>query len=115
MSNIRAYQIEGEEIEVETGSGNVFADLGLPDAEERAFKADLVLCISRAMKAKGLTQAELGEIVGLPQPKVSALLRGRLSGFSIDRLLSILNRLGRTVEVRVHEEESSDAKTLLVA
>lgn len=115
MSKTQSYNVDDEVIEVETGSGNVFADLGLPDAGERAFKADLALCISRAMKAKELTQAELGTLVGLPQPKVSALLRGQLSGFSIDRLLSILNRLGRTVEVRVRDEEAGDAKTLLVA
>lgn len=105
----------GETITVESGSGNVFADLGLPNPEERAFKADLALCIQRAMEAKGLNQTELGMLVGLPQPKVSALLRGRLSGFSIDRLLSILNRLGHAVEVQVREEETADARTLLVA
>lgn len=115
MSKARTYQVDGEEIAVERGSGNVFADLGLPDPQERAFKADLSLCISRAMKAKGLNQTELGALVGLPQPAVSALLRGRLSGFSIDRLLGILNRLGHTVEVRVREEETPDARTLLVA
>jgi len=115
MKNVRTYRVHDEEIGVERGSGNVFADLGLPNPEERAFKADLALCISRAMKAKGLNQTELGELVGLPQPKVSALLRGRLSGFSIDRLLDILNRLGHTVEVRVREEETEDARTLLVA
>ncbi len=114
MSNIRIYTVNSEEIGVETGSGNVFADLGLPDPQERAFKADLAVCISRAMKDKGLNQTELGALVGLPQPKVSALLRGRLNGFSIDRLLNILNRLGRTVEVRVREEESASAKTLLL-
>jgi len=115
MSKIRNYSVVGEAITVESGSGNVFADLGLPNPEERAFKADLALCIQRAMQAKRMTQAELGTLVGLPQPKVSALLRGRLSGFSVDRLLSILNRLGHTVEVRVREEETADARTLLVA
>ena len=114
MREIRTYQVDNEEITVEKSSGNVFADLGLPNPQERAFKADLALCISRAMKAKGLNQTELGHLVGLPQPKVSALVRGRLSGFSIDRLLSILNRLGCTVDVRVREEETAEAKTLLV-
>lgn len=114
MSKVRTYEIDGEAITVESGSGNVFADLGLPNPEERAFKAELALCIRRVMQAKGLTQTELGTLVGLPQPKVSALLRGRLAGFSIDRLLSILNRLGRNVEVRVQEEETADARTILV-
>lgn len=115
MSKIRTYTIDNQEISVEPSSGNVFADLGLPNPQERAFKADLALCISRAMKAKNLNQTELGQLVGLPQPKVSLLLRGRLSGFSIDRLLNILNALGHNVEVRVHEKATDDAKTILVA
>ena len=114
MSKIRSYTVDNEEITVELSSGNVFADLGLPSPHERAFKADLALCISRAMRAKNLNQTELGTLVGLTQPKVSLLLRGRLNGFSVDRLLSILNALGHTVEVRVRQEESADAKTLLV-
>lgn len=114
MSEVRTYEVAGEAITVESGSGNVFADLGLPNPEGRAFKADLALCIRHAMQAKGLTQAELGTLVGLPQPKVSALWRGRLAGFSLDRLLSILNRLGRTVEVRVCAAETANARTMLV-
>jgi predicted XRE-type DNA-binding protein len=87
------------------GSGNVFADLGLPDADERMLKAQLAVQIRRFIEAKGWTQTEAAEAVGLDQPKVSHLLRGRLAGFSVDRLLNILNRLGHSVEVRISAEE----------
>lgn len=96
-------------------SGNVFADLGLPDADERMLKAQLAIQIRRFIEAKGWTQTEAAGAVGLDQPKVSHLLRGRLSGFSVDRLLNILNRLGHSVEVRISAEEydPEDAQTLV--
>ena len=96
-------------------SGNVFADLGLPDADERMLKAQLAVQIRRFIEEKGWTQTEAAEAVGLDQPKVSSLLRGRLSGFSVDRLLSILNRLGHSVEVRISAEEydPDEAQTLV--
>src|SRR5947209_14944890 len=86
-------------------SGNIFADLGLPDADERMLKAQLAVQIRRFIDEKGWTQTEAAEAVGLDQPKVSYLLRGRLAGFSVDRLLNILNRLGHSVEVRISAEE----------
>ena len=97
------------------GSGNVFADLDLPDADERMLKAQLAIQIRRFIEAKGWTQTEAAEAVGLDQPKVSHLLRGRLAGFSVDRLLSILNRLGHSVEVRISAEEydPEEAQTLV--
>jgi predicted XRE-type DNA-binding protein len=97
------------------GSGNVFADLGLPDADERMLKAQLAIQIRRFIEEKGWTQAEAAEAVGLDQPKVSHLLRGRLAGFSVDRLLSLLNRLGHSVEVRISAEEydPEEAQTLV--
>src|SRR3954469_25861785 len=96
-------------------SGNVFADLELPDADERMLKAQLAVQIRRFIEEKGWTQTEAAEAVGLDQPKVSHLLRGRLAGFSVDRLLSILNRLGHSVEVRISASESNpeDAQTLV--
>jgi len=96
---------EGREIEYTAGSGNAFADLERPDAAEMQFKSNLVFCIRQLMREKGLTQAELGEMVGLPQPKVSDLFRGRIRGFSSDRLIAIINRLGRSVEVRISAQE----------
>ncbi len=88
-----------------TSSGNVFEDLRLPDADERMLKAQLAVQICRFIEAKEWTQTQAAEAVGLDQPKVSNLLRGRLSGFSVDRLLNILNRLGHSVEVRISAEE----------
>jgi predicted XRE-type DNA-binding protein len=95
--------------------GNVFADLGLPGADERMLKAQLAVQIRRFIEEKGWTQMEAAEAVGLDQPKVSNLLRGRLAGFSVDRLLNILNRLGRNVEVRISAEEydPEEAQTLV--
>lgn len=86
------------------GSGNVFADLGLSDPEERLAKADLASKIASVIKARGLTQAQAGDIVGLPQPKVSALMRGRLDEFSTDRLFRILNKIGVSVSMVLTEE-----------
>ncbi|HEV7374772.1 MAG TPA: helix-turn-helix transcriptional regulator [Pyrinomonadaceae bacterium] len=92
-------------------SGNVFADLELPDADERMLKAQLAVQIRRFIEEKGWTQTEAAEAVCLDQPKVSYLLRGRLAGFSVDRLLSILNRLGHSVEVRISAEEHDPEET----
>lgn len=96
---------------VEEGSGNVFADLGFPDAEERLFKAQLTFEIAQLIKKKGMTQAEVARRTGLDQPKVSRLLNGRLPGFSLDRLIAILNRLGHSVEVRISVKERAPEKS----
>ena len=90
-----------KEIKVQIGSGNVFADLGLPNPEERLVKAELASLISSAIEQKNLTQIEAAELLGIDQPKVSALTRGRLSGFSTARLLRFLNALGNDVEIVV--------------
>ena len=97
------------------GSGNVFSDLELPDADERLLKAQLAVQIRRFIEQKEWTQAETAEVIGLDQPKVSNLLRGRLAGFSVDRLLNILNRLGHNVEVRISAKEydPDEAQTLV--
>lgn len=96
---------------VEMGSGNVFADLGLPDAEECLLKAKLATRISQLIEEKGLTQAQTAERIALDQPKVSRLLRGQLSGFSADRLFAVLNRLGHSVEVRISAKERPPEKS----
>ncbi len=80
-----------EETEVYHGSGNVFADLGLPDAEERLAKAELAPQILNIIARRRLTQAQAAELLGIDQPKVSALTRGKLSGFSMERLFHFLN------------------------
>ena len=91
--------------EVIRSSGNVFADLGLPNPEERLLKAQLAMKIKALIEQRGGTQAQVACLIGLDQPKVSKLMRGRLSEFSIERLFEILNRLGHKVEVRISEEE----------
>ena len=100
-----------ESFEYSESSGNVFADLGLPDAEERLLKSQIAVQIRLLVEQKGWTQAQVAERVGLDQPKVSALFRGRLAGFSLDRLFRILNRLGRSVEVRISAEEFAPEDT----
>lgn len=97
-----------DEIEFERGSGNVFADLGLPDAEEMLLKAHLVHQISVVLEEHGLTQTAAAELLGIDQPKVSALLRGQLRGFSLERLTRFLNALGQDVEIVVRPKPKSE-------
>jgi predicted XRE-type DNA-binding protein len=96
-----------EEIEVYHGSGNVFADLELPDAEEMQAKAELARQILSIITKRHLTQAMAAEILGIDQPKVSALMRGRLRGFSMERLFHLLNALGRDVHIVVKAKPRS--------
>lgn len=90
-----------EEIEFEMGSGNVFADLGRPDADEMLVKAELVHQISSIVRRRRLTQVQAAELLGISQPKVSELLRGNLRGFSLERIARFLNALGQDIEIRV--------------
>jgi predicted XRE-type DNA-binding protein len=83
-------------IDVERGSGNVFADLGLPNPEERLAKADLAIRIAGVIRARRLTQASAARILKIDQPKISRLL---LSGFSSERLMQFLTLLGRDAEI----------------
>lgn len=84
-------------------SGNVFADLGVDAPEEALAKAELTAKIAQIIEAKGLTQSAAAKLLGIDQPKVSALLRGKLTGFSTERLIKFLNALGRDVEVVVRD------------
>jgi predicted XRE-type DNA-binding protein len=86
-------------IDIEESSGNVFADLGLPNPEERLAKADLAIRIAGVIRARRLTQASAARILKIDQPKISRLLRGQLSGFSTERLMQFLTRLGRDIEI----------------
>jgi len=82
----------------EIGSGNVFADLELPDPDEEAVKAKIVRKIQKVIDERGLTQKQAGDIIGLPQSKVSTLLRGKWdSDYTVDRLTRYLNKLGVNV------------------
>lgn len=88
-------------IEIESSSGNVFADLGLADAEKLKIKSGLLIEITKAVRRLGLTQEEAGRRMGLPQPKVSALLRGDFTNLSERKLMECLNRLGYDIEITV--------------
>ena len=88
-------------IEVEVSSGNVFADLGLPDAHKLKIKSGLVIEITRALRKLGLTQQEAAKRMGIAQPKVSGMLRGDFSNLSERKLMDCLNRLGYDIEIKV--------------
>lgn len=87
--------------EVTAGSSNVFADLKVPNPDIALAKAKLVQRIRDLLAERQLTQAAAAELLGIDQPKVSALLRGRVEGYSIDRLFRFLNALGQQVEISV--------------
>lgn len=92
---------------VTESSGNVFADLGLPNPEELLAKATLALKISEIIKGRHLSQAEAARLLGTTQPKVSNLMNGRLQGFSMERLLRFLNALDRDVQIVVKRRSRS--------
>ena len=85
----------------EVGSGNVFADIGLPNAEEHLVKAKLVYKIDDLMKARRLKQVDAAKLFGVKQPDVSKMLRGDFRQFSVERLLRFLVALGQDVEIVV--------------
>ena len=88
-------------IEVQRSSGNVYADLGLPDAERLKIKTGLVVEIRKAMRRLGLTQQEAAKRMGVTQPKVSDMMRGDFSNLSERKLMDCLNRLGYDIEIKV--------------
>jgi predicted XRE-type DNA-binding protein len=85
----------------EQGSTNVYADLGFPDADETLVKAQLATKIGEIIKRRRLTQVEAAELVGMPHPKLSGLLRGQFRGISETKMLQCLTRLGRDVKIVV--------------
>src|SRR5216683_5824008 len=88
-------------IKVEIGSGNIFADLGLPDADAHFLKAQIVSEIYRLTSERKLTQAQAGKLMGISQPEVSRMFRGRFREYSIDRLMGFLASFDRDVEIVV--------------
>jgi predicted XRE-type DNA-binding protein len=92
---------ESQPHDVIEGSGNVFADLQLPEPDELVAKAELVSKISSIIRGRHLTQAQAAEVLGTTQPIVSSLVRGRLDGFSLERLMRFLNALDRDVDIVV--------------
>jgi predicted XRE-type DNA-binding protein len=95
-------------------SGNVFADLGLENADELLVKADLAHAINEEIRARGLTQADAGQVAGLTQPQVSNIARMKLDDFSQERLQTVLRRLGVDVEITLHRRSDGGIGTLKV-
>ena len=97
------------EIRIMTGSGNVFADMGLADADEELTKAQLATQIRQVIKRRRLTQVAAAAIMGVDQPKVSALLNGRLANFSSERMMRLLTALGQDVDITIKAKPRSRA------
>ena len=115
MTKEKRKKIKDAPLSIEESSGNVFADLGLKAPEELLAKAELVQHIANIIAERKLTQVRAAKLLGIDQPKVSALLRGKLDGFSTDRLFRFLNALGRDVEIVIRPAKHSDeAETRMV-
>ncbi len=101
-------------IEHEQSSGNVFADLGLPNADELLAKARIIGQISDVIDERGLTQTQAATTLGVDQPSLSRLLRGRMSGFSMDRLIRMLNAFDYDVTITMSPKPSDRADAHLI-
>lgn len=104
---------KSEEIECVMSSGNVFEDLGIENPEEELTKAKLVLEIEQIIKMKKLTQVMAAKLMGINQPKVSALLRRKLDGFSIERLIHFLNSLGQDIDIIVRPKPQNRKQAII--
>src|SRR5437762_12490826 len=97
----------GESATITRGSTNVFADLGYPDAAERQAKLRLAYALNQVLDASNLSQAEAAKVVGVTQPKVSALRHYKLAGFSVERLMNLLTALDQDVEIVIRRKPRS--------
>lgn len=102
-----------EEMECEISSGNVFADLGIENPKEELTKAKLVWEIEQIIKRKKLTQVAAAKAMGINQPKVSALIRRKLDGFSVERLIHFLNMLGQDIDIIVRPKPRNRKQALI--
>ena len=100
-------------IEVSHSSGNVYADLGLPDAEKLKIKTGLVIEIRKAMQKLGLTQQAAAKRMGITQPKVSDMMNGDFSNLSERKLMDCLNRLGYDIEIKVKPAKKATGHLML--
>ena len=98
----------GTDMEFETGSGNVFADLDLAGADDLAYKAGLIGSIMRYQQEHGLSQSALAELVDIPQPRLSNLFRGKMGGITSEKLIKACTRLGRHVRIVIEEHPAED-------
>ena len=99
---------------VTESSGNVFADLGFPNPEREQLKARLTLQIYRLIKEHNMTQSQAGEVLGIKQPHVSALMRGQSGTFSVERLMEFLTALGQDVQITVGPKRKARAEMSVV-
>ena len=99
-----------EPLKQEPSTGNVFADLGLADAGEHLIKAGLVVRIDQTIRQRKLTQAAAAKLMGIDQPKISAMLAGRFRGYSVERLMRFLVALGHDVEIVVKPRKHGTAE-----
>jgi predicted XRE-type DNA-binding protein len=107
--------VRNREVRVGEGSGNVFADLGLPNPEHKLLlKAELTLQIYKIVKGRRLTQTQAGQLLGIKQSHVSALMRNRAGNFSIGRLIEFLTALGQDVEITVKPTRKAQGEMSVV-
>ena len=100
---------------VERGRGNVFADLGHPEADAHLLKAELVSRIDAIVRQRGITQTEAGRLLGLSQPDVSRLLRGDFREYSLERLFRLLTALGRDIDIVIRQPRWAAGGKLRIA
>jgi len=93
-----------DQIKFTKSSGNVFSDIGFSNAKERLVKADLAIRINKIIKKRKLKQEDAAQILGINQPKISAIANGRLKDFSIERLIEFLNKLDQDVKILIHKK-----------
>jgi predicted XRE-type DNA-binding protein len=111
MADMKSRNVNG--ITVQRSSGNVFADLGLPDADKLKIKTGLVVEIRKAIEARGLTQQAAAKRMGLTQPKVSEMMRGNFQNLSERKLMDCLTQLGYDVEIQVRPAKIGIGQLLL--
>ena len=104
----------GRKIEMQDASENIFADLGRPDAQEHYVKAQLMFQIQQIMKARKLTQTAASKLMGIKQPDVSNMLRGRFRGYSIERILGFLQALDQDIEIVIKPKSSTSKAARII-
>jgi predicted XRE-type DNA-binding protein len=110
---MKAQLVQG--VEVQRGSDNVFADLGLADAEKLKIKTGLVIEIRKAMRSRELTQQEAAKLMGISQPKVSDMMRGDFTNLSERKLMDCLTRLGYDIEITVRPAKAEVGHLILAS
>jgi predicted XRE-type DNA-binding protein len=99
----------------EAGSGNVFADIGLPNPEEALAKAEIARQVNLILNSLGLSQVKAASLLGIAQPRVSDLARGRLGKFSLEKLIDFAKRLGNDVDIRIQPARKQKARLKVMA